>query len=183
MIFSQPFYHIFKVKDHLLKKEEILFRISKHQKSYSSDDIKFEESGYTSFISNTDWDDDHKGYHHTWFDIAFSERDKLNYKKFIRRVFNKDPDVHNSWFNQYYESSGSEHHFHFHDDCPCANVYYVELEDKSLRTILRHPVTGKEVVPRVNEGDVLVFNGKIWHRSPRNFTNTRKTIVAFNLQF
>ena len=57
----------------------------------------------------------------------------------------------------------------------------MELKDKSLGTILVDPKTKKEIRPRVNEGDMLIFDAKIFHKSPRNFSNTRKSIISFNI--
>ena len=91
--------------------------------------------------------------------------------------------VHRSWYNQYYRNSGSEHPIHNHPCTTLTNIYFVELEDKSLRTILQHPTTGKEVVPKVNEGDILLFSSTVKHMSPRNYTSTRKTVVSFNVRF
>ena len=174
MIFSKPFYWVLNVKDHSLKKNEILSLVSQYNRHYSSSSVE------GSFISNTDWDSKLR---QQWFTLSLSERDQLNYNKFIQKKFNKKAHISGSWFNQYYPTSGSQHDFHTHPDNPLANVYVVELEDKSLRTILKHPVTGKEIVPRVKEGQILVFDATIEHRSPKNYTSTRKTVISFNTDF
>ena len=174
MIFSKPFYWVLNVKDHFSKKKEILFWVSQYNRPYSSSTEK------GSYISNTDWNIKSK---REWFVSSLSERDRLNYNKFIKRKFNKKSHISLSWFNQYYPTSGSEHDFHTHPDTELTNVYVVEVEDKSLRTILKHPVTGKEIVPRVKEGQILIFDATIEHRSPKNYTSTRKTVIAFNTDF
>ena len=69
---------------------------------------------------------------------------------------------------------------------PCINlasIYYVELPDESLITILKDPETGKEVIPDVKEGQILTFGADILHKSPRNLTNTRKTVIPYNIMF
>lgn len=174
MIFSKPFYWVLNIKDHSLKKKEILSLVSQYSRHYTSQTQK------GSFISNTDWDSKLRRH---WFALSLSEMDQLNYNKFIQKKFNKKAHISLSWFNQYYPTSGSEHDFHTHPDTKLANVYVVELEDKSLRTILKHPVTGKEIVPRVKEGQILIFDATIEHRSPKNYTSTRKTVIAFNTDF
>ena len=63
------------------------------------------------------------------------------------------------------------------------NIYYVELDDKSLTTILKDPETDEEIIPDVKEGQILTFGADILHKSPRNFTNTRKTVISFNVEF
>jgi len=56
-----------------------------------------------------------------------------------------------------------------------SNVYFVELPSKSLGTeILNH---GKL---DLNEGDLLTFPAYLYHRSPVNVTEERKTIISFN---
>ena len=74
---------------------------------------------------------------------------------YINSIENKFPDrewdkwrVDISWFNQYYANSGSEHPWHHHSskaresgqkdiDLNFTNIYYVELDDKSLTTIFK----------------------------------------------
>ena len=63
------------------------------------------------------------------------------------------------------------------------NIYYVELDDKSLTTILKDPETDEEIIPDVKEGQILSFATDILHKSPRNFTESRKTVISFNLVF
>ena len=53
----------------------------------------------------------------------------------------------------------------------------------NLRKILKDPITGEEIVPRVREGDLLTFPGYIEHRSPKNYTTNRKTTIAFDTNF
>ena len=99
-----------------------------------------------------------------------------------------------SWFNQYYANSGSEHPWHCHatnvresnqkNICQdFTNIYYLELDDKSLTTILKDPDTDEEIIPDVKEGQILTFGADILHKSPRNLTNTRKTVIPFNIMF
>ena len=180
MIFSKPLYYITKVKDHKVNKERILSHISKSNYEYLNTDI----TDYYSFISNTDY----SVRQNTWFKYALSERDQLAYSKFVYDKFQeRDAGITFTWFNQYYKNSGSEHAYHNHycDEQPndLTNIYYVQLEDKTLRTILKDPVTSKEIIPKVKEGQILTFDAKIEHRSPCNYTNTRKTVLSFNTKF
>tara|TARA_R100000008_G_C3512561_1_gene129579 strand:- start:145 stop:681 length:537 start_codon:yes stop_codon:yes gene_type:complete len=177
MIFFRPFYWVLNVKDHLINKEKIIGSISSVNTPYHNYDVE----DYTSYISSTDWVYKHQT---NWFNYALSKRDIENYQKFVYRKFKKTRlHVNSSWFNQYYPDSGSEHYWHHHKPEPLTNIYFVELEDKSLRTILRHPVTGKEIIPRVKEGQMLTFDGRIEHMSPPNNTSTRKTVISFNTNF
>ena len=100
-----------------------------------------------------------------------------------------DWKVRKQWFNQYDPHSGSDHPWHNHSHPNgdlmngVASVYYVELGDESLVTVLKDPETGEEVFPKVKEGQILTFDANIFHKSPRNFSDTRKTVIAFNIEF
>jgi len=192
MIFSKPLYYVTKVKNHRVNKERLLSKISERQKSYRTFDAKLpdgKDHPY-SHISNTDYDLVESGIPRDWFTISLSEKDRSNYIKFLCREFNVNESqvkLDRMWFNQYLPNSGSDHPFHIHAGGPISaqftNIYYLELKDKSLRTILKHPTTGKEIVPNVGEGQILTFNANIEHRSPRNWTDTRKTVISFNTRF
>ena len=58
--------------------------------------------------------------------------------------------INAAWYNQYYANSGAEHayHGHYSEEEPndLTNIYFVELKDKSLRTVIKHPKTGKEII-------------------------------------
>lgn len=182
-------FYTMKVEDHELNKEKILLKISEtNHKSQVLSELRSTEDGIKyvpitdreSFISNSDW-----GIRsHSWFKFALSEKDRENFKELVLRKFKKTYfQVRQDWFNQYDPGSGSEHPFHVHTGghINCAGVYYVELDDKSLGTILRESDSQLEVQPEVREGEILFFPSNIWHRSPPNNTNTRKTVVPFNI--
>ena len=178
MIFFKSLYYVLNLRDHHLNKKKILSMIS--HKGECVDD------GY-SVISKTDWNNQERE-NFNWYSFSLSKRDSISYSKFLYNKFKKsDARIEHLWFNQYDPNSGSNHIFHTHynelDQNDLAAIYYVELEDKSLRTILKHPKTGKEIIPRVKEGQILTFDAKIEHRSPRNYTNTRKTVLSFNTKF
>jgi hypothetical protein len=166
MIFSKKNFFILKIKNHYNKKEKILSKISEH---------KFTPE---HTISKTDWDN----VNINWFDFSFSKQDKIQFLNFIRKKYNNNKKIiiTQSWFNQYEPNSGSHHPLHNHEGTSLVGIYYVELMHNSLRTILTDPLNQKKIVPKIKEGDLLIFESKIFHESPKNFTNTRKTVVAFN---
>ena len=175
MIFSKPLYYITKVRDHHKNKEKILWAISTVNGRNYDDGI--------SKISNTDWPSQQERVNFDWYNYSLSERDRNSYTRLIYKKFGKDTcSIKSIWYNQYDPHSGTEHTWHSHN-LSLASIYYVELKDKSLRTILEHPKTGKEIVPRVNEGEILTFHPGIKHMSPPNYTDTRKTVIAFNVLF
>ena len=188
-------YQITDVTDHSIMKLDVLDLID------NMPSMEIETKGYygkyESIISNTNWDDqtDIKGQIWPFF---LTPNDQ---KKYFDSLQNKFPDrrwgsyvVDTSWFNQYYANSGSDHPWHHHAEGKLTpyvknyckdftNIYYVELDDKSLTTVLRVPDTEEEIIPDVKEGQILTFSADILHKSPRNFTNSRKTVISFNVIF
>ena len=157
------------------------------------------EYDYTSHISKTNWQDEIFG--EEWAQIWPHFLSPTDQFQVINSIKNNYPDrdwssgeVTESWFNQYIEESGAEHPWHHHAESerksgeknPCINlasIYYVELPDESLITILKDPETGEEIIPDVKEGQILTFASDILHKSPRNLSNTRKTVIPFNIMF
>tara|TARA_B100001778_G_scaffold80994_1_gene65555 strand:- start:56 stop:634 length:579 start_codon:yes stop_codon:yes gene_type:complete len=188
-------YQITDVSDHSVMKLDVLDLID----NMASKELT--TTGYhgkhNSIISNTNWDNktDIKGEIWPYF---LTSNDQINY---FNSIVNKFPDrkwnrktIDVSWFNQYYANSGSEHPWHHHAKSICepyrknwckdfTNIYYVELDDKSLTTILKDPETDEEIIPDVKEGQILTFAADILHKSPRNFTDSRKTVISFNVNF
>ena len=84
--------------------------------------------------------------------------------------------IDNIWFQQY--NKLSSHSWHTHEFAHFTNVYFVELPTKSLATEI---LDIKKL--DLNEGDLLTFPAYIYHRSPINLGNKRKTIISFNCNF
>ena len=85
-------------------------------------------------------------------------------------------EIHNGWFQQYKKSD--YHKWHTHPKSNLSAVYYLELPEKELATEF---FNGSK--PNVKEGDVLFFPSHMLHRSPKNKTDKRKTVIAFNCDF
>tara|TARA_B100001250_G_scaffold298138_1_gene259632 strand:- start:290 stop:808 length:519 start_codon:yes stop_codon:yes gene_type:complete len=171
MFFSKP-YNIFKVKNHLKNKERILMRMS-------TTGHPLNINGCQARISKTDWGNTTT----EWYSFALSQGDRELYEKLISKKYKCNIAVVNSWFNQYDPYSASSHPWHDHPHSELTNVYFVELEDKSLGTVLKNPKTGKDINVRVEEGQILTFHASIMHKSPKNLTNSRKTVISFNTRF
>ena len=157
------------------------------------------ECDYKSHISKTNWQDDIFG--EEWAQIWPHFLSPSDQFQVVNSIKNNYPDrdwssgeVTESWFNQYIAESGSDHPWHHHADSArkageknpsihLASIYYVELPDRSLTTILKDPETGKEIIPDVKEGQILTFASDILHKSPRNLSNNRKTVIPFNIMF
>ena len=199
-------YTVVDVIDHSTMKEFVLDLIdnmpSKDVGEYTvnlDDEYTDLNYDYTSHISKTNWQDDIFG--EEWAQIwphFLSPSDRF---QVINSIKNNYPDrdwssgeVTESWFNQYIAESGAEHPWHHHADrervsgqknpsIHLASIYYVELPDRSLTTILKDPETGEEIIPDVKEGQILTFASDILHKSPRNLSNNRKTVIPFNIMF
>jgi hypothetical protein len=90
--------------------------------------------------------------------------------------------IHNIWYQQYNENS--MHDWHNHAECQYTNVYFLELNDSSLSTEIKDPFDfNKTIQYNVQEGDILSFPSFLLHKSPKNVSNTRKTVIAFNTSF
>lgn len=84
----------------------------------------------------------------------------------------------NVWFQQY--NRGDYHIWHNHGSS-WAGVYFLELPSKTLATEFFVPFTRETIKFEVSEGDLLIFPGILFHRSPANESVERKSIIAFNL--
>jgi hypothetical protein len=84
----------------------------------------------------------------------------------------------NYWFQQYYKNN--YHNWHVHDGCNWTNVYYVELPNDEIKTNIRNQKDGSILIPNVNEGYILTLPSILWHCSPINLGNERKTVIVFN---
>jgi len=90
--------------------------------------------------------------------------------------------IHNAWFQQYYNNDS--HDWHNHACVNFTNIYYLELPSQELVTELYDPHSKKIVnLEGIEEGQFVTFPGHWIHRSPKNLTNERKTIVAFNTSY
>jgi hypothetical protein len=103
----------------------------------------------------------------------FFESIKPYYVEICAKLYSKKIEITNAWFQQY--TRNSLHKWHVHPNANFTNVYFVELPSKSLATeILNHSNLN------LNEGDLLTFPAYLYHRSPINLSEKRKTIISFN---
>ena len=76
---------------------------------------------------------------------------------------------------------GSFHDFHTHKSklCQISGIFYIKLNDDSVITEF---VFGERcVTPDVSEGDIVLFDSGLEHRSPPNDSDNDKIILSFNL--
>tara|TARA_B100001094_G_scaffold192836_1_gene186682 strand:+ start:3273 stop:3755 length:483 start_codon:yes stop_codon:yes gene_type:complete len=85
------------------------------------------------------------------------------------------------WYQVYNKKSGSFHDFHTHKSklCQISGIFYIKLNDDSVITEF---VFGERcVTPDVSEGDIVLFDSGLEHRSPPNDSDNDKIILSFNL--
>ena len=86
--------------------------------------------------------------------------------------------VSNIWFQQYENNSTHSWHLHLAN---FVGVYYLEFTENSPKPEFIHPVSKEIFSVDVSEGDVIIFNAGLIHRSPPILEGLRKTIVSFNI--
>ena len=88
-------------------------------------------------------------------------------------------DYGKAWFQQY--ELGGEFQWHRHACSTWNVVYYLELPDGTPTTEFKNPLNGEVFTVDAKEGDVVIFPSMLFHRSPVNLTDKRKTIIALNI--
>ena len=86
----------------------------------------------------------------------------------------------NGWFQQYIVND--IHDWHFHAKANLSIVYFLELNDSSESTEFFDIIKKESFqVDDVKEGDLIIFPGFLPHRSPLKKSNSRKTIISYNI--
>jgi hypothetical protein len=129
-------------------------------------------------ISKTDWYID-ANIARPYLDILFEPLDQ-HMITVLEQLKHDDFKYQTFWFQQYIRDN--THRWHQHRGTSWASVYYLELEKNGPPTVFK-TLTGEEVImPDVSEGDILTFPGFVWHCSPINRIDNRKTVIAFNIE-
>jgi len=84
----------------------------------------------------------------------------------------------NYWFQQYYKDSF--HDWHVHGDANWTNIYYLELPEQDVTTNIKNQKTNSVLIPNIEEGYILTMPAILWHCSPINLGDKRKTVISFN---
>ena len=91
-------------------------------------------------------------------------------------------EISSVWYQQY--QPNDIHNWHLHPRTTWQAVYYLEMNGEKLETEIYDMYEKKVVkVVELKEGDLFVFPGNLIHRAPKNISNNRKSILAFNLDF
>lgn len=171
-LFELPFYH-YEISDWATKKQKISDFVSKLDFSKTN---YFEnlEPQKTTFYKNFD-----KSFLECFLLkelVPFSNESGLRFK------------ITDVWVQSY--DSNEFHDLHSHGFVGYSGVLYVNFDkQKHLSTVFLNPLHSflsqqnkifKEV--EVNEGDIIIFESSILHKSPPNTSNLNRTVIAFNLK-
>ena len=160
---------------HNIMKDTLMTMI---EKSYN-DNLNVKDDYYGDEIHRLDWSKN-LDYDREWvkyikprlqehFEICAND---LNYK---------GCKIKGLWYQQYIKNN--THGWHIHGE-NYTGVYYLELPKNSPKTELLDQVNiNNKIIIQAVEGDIVIFPSFIIHRSPKIVSNTRKTIISFNLNF
>jgi hypothetical protein len=159
-------------KQHSILKNKLLLEI---EKSAGNSIVDKEDN-----ITRTDWNID-KSIPRTYLKILSQpliEHLKKSYESIGMLGF----EIHNFWYQQYVKDS--THAWHNHQAAQYTNIYYLELPNTAPKTEIINPTNPADIITLdVKEGDIVSFPSFIFHRSPVVQSDTRKTIISFNVSF
>lgn len=167
----ETFYIVSNFKEHKKLKKDFLNLINKIPlNSYKAD---------REDILHTDWNLP-KEYKREYADL-FLKNISPYMIKIAKKLYSKTCKVNNIWFQQY--KKNNLHNWHNHQQSNYTNIYYLELPNKNMKTQLYDLYNKKILTFNVNEGDLLTFPANMLHRSKKNNSNNRKSIISFNCDF
>jgi len=129
-------------------------------------------------VSKTDWNIP-RDFKREYLEYFYDHVEKY-IQQFSNSLSAKNWNILNGWFQQY--NNNSYHSWHTHTSVNYSCVYYLELPDSDMKTEFYDNVNHKIIeTVDIKEGDLIIFPAHILHRSKRNITDKRKTVIAFNL--
>jgi len=156
-------------------KEELL----QHIGNAYSDSVNAKDEYYNDEISRLDWSK-HLDYDRDWLKFIVPKLYE-HFKECAIDLNYKDSHIKGIWYQQYVKNN--IHGWHIHGE-NYTGVYYLELPDDAPRTELIDQYNIKrKITVDAKEGDIVIFPSFIIHRAPKMQSDTRKTIISFNLQF
>jgi len=153
-------------KDHLLHKNKVLSLIKKMPNTSRND--------VSESLAKTDFYLSPKDSREYW-DYLFPYLEKF----FLNMASNLKSQyyiIHKAWYQQYNKQCFQG--WHNHSGCQFSSVYFLELPNTQIATEF---YDGTKV--KVKEGDILTFSSHLYHRSPINNSDKRKSVIVFNSSF
>jgi hypothetical protein len=166
-------YSIFSVaiEEHKNIKSNLLHLIDKQNKTTLNGDAQFCESDWTVDIGQ---EREYFKYLRVYIDKYIESIIIDNSPKDIELNF----EYQNVWFQRYVKNH--YHDWHNHEGT-WAIIYFLELSDPDLSTEFFIPFEKDIVKINVEEGDLLIFPGNLWHRSSPNMSSKTKTVIVSNI--
>ena len=145
------------------------------------DDSQLEPNGtglYTDFFINGKVKE-LPSYFHTVVDVI---------KPYLKSFMDGNPvEFVEMWYQKYYNMV--EHKTHCHGFTGWSSIIYVEFDPKVHQSTrffspFRQPWDCDVEVfqPKVKEGDMILFPSSVLHEAPVNRTDTRRTIISYNIR-
>ena len=145
------------------------------------DDSQLEPNGtglYTDFFINGKVKE-LPSYFHTVVDVI---------KPYLKNFMDGNPvEFVEMWYQKYYNMV--EHKTHCHGFTGWSSIIYVEFDPKVHQSTrffspFRQPWDCDVEVfqPKVKEGDMILFPSSVLHEAPVNRTDTRRTIISYNIR-
>ena len=100
----------------------------------------------------------------------------------------KELHITSMWYHRYYDNS--EFQVHQHGSIGWSAIIYLEFDPNVHEGTLFYspsgiynPWNGSLALkcPKINEGDMIIFPCNILHKSLKNTSNKRRTIISFNM--
>ena len=159
----------YRLENHSQIKDKILSYIEKQEK------YPINKEGYS--ITYTDYMTKTKPIDREYFKLL---KNQTNFFEDLRTFYRvNDIELSNIWYQQYYEND--KHQWHYHNYANLLCVYLLELKDNDGLTQFYDLYKNKPIDIDAKEGDIIVFNSLIPHRSPPLKSKHRKTAISINL--
>jgi hypothetical protein len=164
----------YKLPYHDISKQEILSIID----NLPGDEFKSFHN-FQSNIYKGDWKLESKK---EYFEIFWKYNEQFLNDVFKNSVgYSEKWIITDIWFQQYVENN--THNWHHHNNTMWNFVYYLESSNDSPGTEFIEPFTKEHLYENPEEGSLLMFPSQYIHRSPLNNSKSRKTIIAFNVNY
>tara|TARA_R100000742_G_C4237482_1_gene57826 strand:+ start:64 stop:681 length:618 start_codon:yes stop_codon:yes gene_type:complete len=111
----------------------------------------------------------------------FKEKLGPLWNKICHKYWLTNINIAGAWFQQYKDNG--YHGWHLHGGSNISISYLLELDDMKYSTEFVDTERKDSFQLKCQEGDVIIFPSYIIHRSPLIRSDTRKTIIAANVDF
>jgi len=132
----------------------------------------------SSIISKTDWKLSSE-YSRPYWNIVGPIVEETVIREMFKLFKCDNIEITAYWYQQYLKTG--VHEWHNHPKTHWTNIYYVELPSEEVKTELVDVTRNERIQFDAKEGDIVSFPGMLFHRSPTNMSDKRKTIMSFNI--